>query len=88
MKNGRLQRKDIPDEIIVQAIAATAPVGGWRMWSDVLHQFDQLMPGVPAAVVYAKVDRMRNVVHACVHRSYSGTQCRGDVHLARECTGC
>jgi len=56
----------------------------------VLWQFDALMPGVPQALLFAKVDRMAKagLVHACVHRPYGDGQCRGDVHLPEECQGC
>lgn len=89
MKYGRLQCKDIPPEIVVRAIEATPGPGTsrWRVWGDVLGQFDRLMPGVPVPLVYAKVHKMREV-HACVHRRYNRPQCRGNVHLAVECTGC
>lgn len=88
MKHGRMQCKDIPNELVIQAITNTTEKSqacSWRMWWDVLEQFDLLMPGVPRPLFYAKVDRMQDV-HACVHQPYRKGQCRGDVHLASECT--
>lgn len=87
MKRGRMQCKDIPDELVVQAVVNTVEKSryrSWRTWWDVLDQFDLLMPGVPRPLFYAKVDKMREV-HACVHTPYRKGQCRGDVHLAAEC---
>ena len=91
MKRGRMQCKDIPNELVIRAVVNTrdkSAFGSWRMWSDVLAEFEALMPGVPEALFFAKVDRMAATVHACVHRPYSKGQCRGDVHLAIECRGC
>lgn len=82
-----MQCKDIPDELVIQAVVSTidkSPACSWRNWWDVLEQFDRLMPDVPRPLFYAKVDKMR-AVHACVHTPYGKGQCRGDVHLASEC---
>lgn len=84
MKNGRLQAKDIPADLVLAAIRATP--GYWRTWSAVLERFDELMPGVPHMVFVRKVGAMHPQVHACVHTGRG--QCRGDVHLAEECNGC
>lgn len=88
-----MQCKDIPNDLVIQAIANTAREargGSWRMWWDVLPAFDRLMPDVPRGLLFAKIDRMAGagLVHACVHRPYNGDQCRGDVHLPSECRGC
>lgn len=93
MKRGRLQCKDIPNDVVIQAIAATeekSTYGSWRVWPNVLARFDLLMPDVPRPLLFAKVDRMVGAgqVHACVHRPYNGSQCRGDIHLPEECKGC
>lgn len=92
MKRGRMQCKDIPNEAVLQAIANTPIDIGhcWRNWNEVLPQFQALMPEVPGALFYAKVDRMAmaGFLHACVHRPYGDAQCRGDVHLVEECRGC
>lgn len=88
MKRGRMQCKDIPNELVIQAVANTAAKSAacsWRNWWDVLEQFDLLMPGVPRPLFYAKVAKMHREVHACVHTPYKDGQCRGDVHLASEC---
>jgi hypothetical protein len=88
VKRGRMQCKDIPDELIIRAIASTP--GYWRSWLDVQARFDALMPAVPFTLFVAKVGSMehRGTVHACVHRAYSGGQCAGRLHLPGECTGC
>jgi len=91
VKRGRMQCKDVPNEAVLQAIINTAASGHcWRSWDEVLWHFDALMPGVPQALLLAKVDRMAKagLVHACVHRPYGDGQCRGDVHLPEECRGC
>jgi hypothetical protein len=93
MKRGRMQCKDIPEELVIEAIANTVEGARmWRLWEDILPQFELLMPGVPRPLLYAKVDRMQlraqPRVHACVHTPYRKAQCRGDVHLAEECQGC
>lgn len=90
VKRGRMQCKDIPNELVIRAVLNTRDKTAncsWRMWHDVLVQFDLLMPDVPRPLFYAKVDKMREV-HACVHSPYNKGQCRGDVHLAIECVGC
>jgi hypothetical protein len=81
-----MQCKDIPDDLVVRAIAITP--GYWRMWSQVWPRFDGLMPDVPYNVFVAKVRRLsqRGLVHACVHDGKR--QCRGDLHLPEECRGC
>jgi hypothetical protein len=94
MKRGRMQCKDIPDELVIQAVVNTTEKGpgSWRRWDDVWPQFERLLPGVPGPLFYAKVDRMQlraqPRIHACVHTPYRKGQCRGDVHLAEECKGC
>lgn len=73
MKRDRLQCKDIPDELVIQAILeAEIPqwsydhhVEGWkptpdywRNWDWVLPVFNRLMPEVPENLFYAKVDSL------------------------------
>lgn len=87
MKHNRMQCKDIPDDVVIQAILNTPTVSrssSWRMWREVHAQFEALMPDVPVPLFLAKVDKMR-AVHACIHRPYTKAQCRGDVHLSAEC---
>ena len=87
MKYGRMQCKDIPDDVVIQAVENVTdktPNCSWRMLDDVQAQFEALMPGVPAPLLLAKIDKMR-AVHACIHTPYRKGQCRGDVHLATEC---
>ncbi len=88
MKRGQMQCKDIPDELVIQAIVETP--GYWRRWSEVWPRFESLMPGVPETLFFAKVDRLtyKDLVHACVHTPYRKGQCRGDLHLPDECQGC
>lgn len=99
MKRGRLQCKDIPDELVIEAIEKATPPHWWspalygpwtrhtwRNWDRVLLVFNELMPGVPEVLFYAKVDRLdeRGKVCACVHRPYRKGQCRGDLHIPKE----
>lgn len=79
-----MQCKDIPDELVIQAITETP--GYWRRWSEVWPRFEALMPGVPFKVFVRKVGAMDPRVHACC-TDKRGT-CRGDIHLAEECRGC
>lgn len=60
MKRGRMQCKDIPNDVVIQSVADTPAEGhgSWRMWDDVLPRFERLMPGVPEPLIYAKFDKL------------------------------
>lgn len=73
MKKGRLQAKDIADQVMLDAVRATQGLNGVPHWSS-LWDVEKKLPDVPAKVVRAKLDSLvrRQMLHGCA------CGCRGD----------
>jgi hypothetical protein len=83
----RMQCKDIPDEVFLDAVRRTAGVGGsfapeaWRMRWHVEAELEKETGPIPERLLLAKAKKLtlRGLLGGC----YCG--CRGDYHIATEC---
>ncbi|MCX5137560.1 hypothetical protein OOK06_36445 [Streptomyces sp. NBC_00340] len=80
----RMQCKDIPDAVLLDAVRRTPGVGGgtWRMRWDVQAALDEALGPVPENLFLAKVRRLfaKGLMGGC------DCGCRGDYHLPDECS--
>ncbi|MER7761530.1 hypothetical protein [Streptomyces sp. NPDC097619] len=84
----RMQCKDIPDEILCDAVRHTAPPwplqpgdARWRMSWDVHDALETVMGPIPERLFRAKIKRLfaKGLLGGC------DCGCRGDFHLTEEC---
>lgn len=82
------QCKHIPDAAVIDAVKATP--GYWRTWRECRATFESRYGSLPDRLFIAKARSLdkRGLLHACVHDGPMRRQCRGDIHLPEECTGC
>lgn len=88
MKAGRLQCKDIADDVFMAAVRQTpsaTPFGGWRTTWDVHETLETMIGPVPWNLLHAKARNLeaKGLLGGCT------CGCRGDWHAQAECvTGC
>lgn len=79
----RLQCKNIPDELVVEAVRQARPVmpSGPRLSWDVHDALEELVGEVPVNLFRAKIRKLvgRGLIGGCA------CGCRGDFHLPEEC---
>ena len=79
----RMQCKDIPDAVFLNAVRSTPSIGSsnWRMRWDVRTQLESTLGHIPENLFLAKAQRLmgRGVLGGCP------CGCRGDYHLPEEC---
>ena len=80
----RMQCKDIPDAVFLDAVRYTGEPGSWRMRWHVRARLESVLGPVPENLFMAKARRLcdRGVLHGCP------CGCRGDFHPPQECKGC
>lgn len=78
----RMQCKDIPDEVFLDAVRRAGEPGSWRMRWHVQAELETVLGPIPARLLLAKA---RKLIAA---RKMGGCDCgcRGDWHPADECT--
>lgn len=79
--NRRMQCKDIPDDLLLDAVRRTGEPGSWRMRWDVQAALEASLGPVPEKLFLAKARKL------IVRKLLSGCDCgcRGDYHLPEEC---
>lgn len=79
--NRRMQCKDIPDELFLDAVRSPGEPGAWRMRWDVQAALEREIGPVPERLFLAKARKLMAA------RKLSGCPCgcRGDYHLPDEC---
>jgi hypothetical protein len=80
----RMQCKDIPDEVFIEAVRQAGASGSWRMSWNVEVELAAVVGPVPYSLFLAKARKLcdRGVLHGCP------CGCRGDFHPPEECQGC
>jgi hypothetical protein len=79
----RMQCKDIPDDVFLDAVRLTEPRGRWRMRWNVQERLESVLGPIPENLLLAKARKLQAAekLGGCM------CGCRGDYHLPEECGG-
>jgi len=77
----RMQCKDIPDDVFLDAVRFTEPRGHWRMRWNVQERLESVLGPIPENLLVAKARKLM----AAGKLGGCDCGCRGDYHLPEDC---